>query len=246
MQDGQQIYLPKLTIVNKTLIIFSSVLFILNFILVKTAGMNLINILGLSASGISHGYVHSLITYPFVSNSIFEVILNCLMLWLMGSEFEANWGVKRYVSFIGTTVIGGAVLFLLVSSIFFQGTEIYAFPISGLSGIVASMCMAYAVIYPDRIFSFLMLIPVKAKYFCMILVVITLYQGVASPSGVGAWGQLGAIFSAYLFMVIISHRNMKSLSEKLGKMTQIRSVKKSRAKLSIVKDDSEKPPKYWH
>jgi membrane associated rhomboid family serine protease len=228
------------------LIIFSSALFILYFILVKTVGLNLTNILGLSGSGFFSGHIHSLITYPFVGNSIIEVVLNCLMLWLMGSEFEANWGVKRYVSFLGTTVLGGAILFLLVSSIFFSGSPIYTFPITGLSGIVASMCMAYAVIYPDRLFSFLMIIPVKAKYFCMILVAITLYQGIESPSGVGAWGQLGSIFSAYFFMVIISRRNIKGLSEKLGKMTQLRSMKKGRAKLSIVKDDNENPPKYWH
>lgn len=243
--QAQQIYLPKLTLINKTLIIFSAFIFILNFILVKSAGMNLTNILGLSAAGISGGYIHSLITYPFVTSSIFEVILNCLMLWLMGSEFEANWGVKRYVSFLGTTIIGGALLYLAVCFLFFQGSQIFAHPLSGLAGVVGAMCMAYAVIYPDRIFSFLMLIPVKAKYFCMILVVIALYQGIDSPAGVGAWGQLGAILSAYLFMVAVSRRNFKSLSEKLGKMTQIRSVRKSKAKLSIVKDDNDKPPKYW-
>jgi membrane associated rhomboid family serine protease len=243
--QAQQIYLPKLTLINKTLIIFSAFIFILNFILVKSAGMNLTSILGLSAAGISGGYFHSLITYPFVTNSVFEVILNCLMLWLMGSEFEANWGVKRYVSFLGTTIVGGALLYLAVCFVFFQDSQIFAHPLSGLAGVVGAMCMAYAVIYPDRIFSFLMLIPVKAKYFCMILVVIALYQGIDSPAGVGAWGQLGAILSAYLFMVAVSRRNFKSLSEKLGKMTQIRSVRKSKAKLSIVKDDNDKPPKYW-
>lgn len=245
MQEGQQIYLPKLTKVNRTLIILSAFVFILNFIMMKMGSANLVALLGLSGSALAQGYAHTVITYPFVTNSIFEVILNCLMLWLMGSEFEANWGVKRYLSFLGTTVVGGALLYLGVCLIFFKNTAIFSFPISGLSGIVAAMCMAYAVIYPERIFSFLMLIPVKAKYFCMILVVITLYQGVASPAGVGAWGQLGAILSAYLFMVFVSRRNMRSLSEKTNKMTQVRSVRKSRANLSIVKDDNEKPPKYW-
>ena len=243
--QGQQIYLPKLTAVNRTLIIFSASVFILNFILMKTSGMNLTPILGLSASGVSSGYVHTLFTYPFMTNSIFEVILNSLMLWLMGSEFEANWGAKRYISFLATTVLGGAILYLVVCFLFFRSSIIFSFPLSGLSGIVAAMCMAYAVIYPERIFSFLMIIPVKAKYFCMILVVIALYQGIASPAGVGSWGQLGAIFSAYLFMVMVSRRNISSLSEKINKMTQIKSVRKSRAKLSIVKDDNEKPPKYW-
>ncbi len=247
MNMQSQIYLPKLTLVNKILIILSSAAFILDFILTRfTALGSLTNFFGLSGSAVFSGHIYQMITYPFLSNSIIEVILNCLMLWLMGSEFEANWGTKRYLSFIATTVVGGAMLYLAVIGVFFSGNgALYSYPLTGFAGIVGALCLAYAVIYPDRIFSFLMIIPIKAKYFCMILVVISLYQGVASPTGIGAWGQLGAIASAYLFMIIISHKNFRLLSDKMGKMTQVRGPKKSKAKLSIVKDDNDVPPKYW-
>ncbi len=243
MESHSQIYLPKLTKINKVLIILASVLFILGVILQKSSSIYLGNILGLSAEHFLQGHVYSLVTYPFLSNSIIEVVLNCLMLWLMGSEFEANWGTKRYVNFLLSVVIGGGLLFLGVSSFF---ASIYSFPLTGLSGIVSALCVAYAVIYPDRVFSFMMLIPVKAKYFCMILVAITLFQGLSGPYGVGAWGQLGGILAAYLFMVVVSHRNFKILSQKMSQMTQMRSAKKSKAKLTIVKDDNDSPPKYWH
>ena len=246
MNAQSQIYLPKLTLVNKIMITVSTVVFIMDFIMSKIGGMgSLISIFGLSGANAFSGHIYTLITYPFLSSSLIEVILNCLMMWLMGSEFEANWGTKRYVSFILTTIFGGALLYLGVIALFFQNHVVYAFPLSGFAGIVGALCLAYAVIYPDRIFSFLMIIPVKAKYFCMLLVVISLYQGVASPTGVGAWGQLGAIASAYLFMIAISHRNFKTLADKMSKMTQARPVKKSKAKLSIVKDDNDQPPKYW-
>ncbi|MBC7430156.1 MAG: rhomboid family intramembrane serine protease [Bacteriovorax sp.] len=242
-----QIYLPKLTLINKILIIMSAAAFLLNFALEKFSGIGgLTNFFGLSGSAIFSGHIYQMVTYPFLSNSIIEVILNCLMLWLMGSEFEANWGTKRYLSFILTTIIGGAILYLAVIVIFFSSNgALYSYPLTGFAGIVGALCLAYAVIYPDRIFSFMMIIPIKAKYFCMILVVISLYQGISSPTGIGAWGQLGAIASAYLFMIVISHRNFKLLSDRMGKMTQIKAAKKSKAKLSIVKDDNDTPPKYW-
>lgn len=245
MNGHSQIYLPRLTLVNKVLIIISSVLFILQFAFSKINGGELFSLLGLSAEGVLSGHIYSLITYPFLSHSIIEVILNCLMLWMMGSEFEDNWGRNRYLKFLFTTILGGASIYLLIVFIFFQGSSIFAFPLTGLSGVVASLCMAYAVIYPDRIFSFMMIFPIKAKYFCMILVVIALYQGIASPLGIGAWGQLGGILSAYLFMVIISHKNFKNLAQRFSQMTQVRKPK-SKAKLTIVKDDKEEPPKYWH
>lgn len=245
MNMQSQIYMPRLTKVNKTIIIVSSVLFILDFAFSKLQGFSLMSLLGLSAANVMNGHVYTLITYPFLSHGIIEVILNCLMLWMMGSEFEENWGTKRYISFMLVTILGGAILYLGINFLFFQGHPVFGFPLTGLGGVVGALCMAYAIIYPDRLFSFLMIIPVKAKYFCMILVVIALYQGIASPLGIGAWGQLGAILSAYAFMFIISHKNFKNLGQKLTKMTQAR-PKKSKAKLSIVKDDNENPPKYWH
>lgn len=243
--DQSQIYLPKLTPVNKVLIIISSALFILEFALQKFSAINLGGFFGLSAQHFMSGHVYTLITYPFFSRSLIEVILNCLMLWLMGSEFESNWGTKRYLNFLLSVVAGGGLLFLSISAVFFQGSEVYSFPLIGMAGIVSSLCVAYAVIFPDRVFSFLMVIPVKAKYFCMILVAISLFQGLSGPTGVGAWGQLGGIVAAYLFMVLVSNRNFKILAQKMGQLTQMRTAKKSKAKLTIVKDDNEHPPKYW-
>lgn len=243
--EHSQIYLPKLTPVNKWLIIFSGALFILEFALPHISSLSLGSLLGLSAAHFMNGHIYSILTYPFLSHSLIEVILNCLMLWLMGSEFEANWGRKRYIHFLLSVVVGGGLLFLSICFLFFKGTGIYTFPLVGLSGIVSSLCLAYAVIFPDRIFSFMMLIPIKAKYFCMILVAISLFQGLSGPTGVGAWGQLGGIAAAYLFMIVVSHHNFKLLAQKMGQLTQIRSGKKSKARLTIVKDDNERPPKYW-
>lgn len=240
-----QIYLPRLSKINKGLIILSAVMFILQVIMQMSGGLNLVGLLGLSAEHFFSGHVYSLITYPFLSSSIIEVILNCLMLWLMGSEFEESWGAKRYLKFLASVVIGGGALFLLVNVLFMKGHPVWGFPLTGLSGIVSSLCVAYAVIFPDRIFSFMMIIPVKARYFCWILVAISLFQGVSGPTYVGVWGQLGAIASAYLFMVLVSNRNFQMLSQKVGQMTQLKRSRKGKAKLTIVKDDNDRPPKYW-
>lgn len=245
MDGHSQIYLPRLSKINKGIIIASAVLFVLEVVLQKSGVLYLAPLLGLSAEHFMSGHLYTIITYPLLSSSIIEVILNCLMLWLMGSEFEDNWGSKRYVKFLLTVVIGAGLLFLLVNLIFFKGHPVYGFPLTGLSGIVASLCVAYAVIYPDRVFSFMMVIPVKARYFCWILVAISLFQGISGPMYAGMWGQLGGIAAAYLFMVLVSNRNFKMLSQKVSQMTQMRSARKGKAKLTIVKDDNDRPPKYW-
>lgn len=242
---NNQVYLPKLTLINKIIIIAMSAIFILNFILNKSLAMDLTTTLGLSASTLFKGHLYQLLTYPFIGQSFIELILNALMLWLMGSEFEDNWGKNRYLYFLLAVVLGGGLIYIGISTLFFSGHIVYSFPLTGLSGLVSALCVAYAVIYPTRVFSFMMVIPIQAKYFCWILVAIALYQGVSSPLMIGAWGQLGAILFGFLFMVVVSHRNFKMLASKMSQMTQISSKKKSKAKLSIVKDDDEHPPKYW-
>jgi membrane associated rhomboid family serine protease len=229
MNQHSQIYLPRLSFINKIIIIISSVIFLLDF-----AIHGLSAFLGLSAAGLLSGNVFSLVTYPFLSHSIMEVILNCLMLWLMGSEFEENWGRTRYLRFLGSVVVGGGIIYTLVCFLFFKNSLVFAYPLSGLSGIVSALCVAYAVIFPTRIFSFLMIIPVQAKYFCLILAAIALFQGFQGPAGAGAWGQLGAIASGFLFMQIVSRKKPPKLKPK------------SKAKLTIVKDNNDDtPPKYW-
>lgn len=228
MSEHSQIYLPRLSFINKIIIVASSVLFILDLIV-----HGLSSYVGLSAAGVLNGNIFSIITYPFLSHSLLEVILNCLMLWLMGSEFEESWGRSRYLKFLSTVVIGGGLIYFLVSFAFFRNSLVFSYPLSGLSGIVSALCVAYAVIFPTRIFSFMMIIPIQAKYFCLILAAIALFQGFSGPAGAGAWGQIGAITSGFLFMYLVSRKKAQKPKAK------------SRAKLSIVKDNDEGPPKYW-
>lgn len=242
---NNQLYLPKLTPINKYIIIISAVMFVVNFLLSMSGGASLLNIIGLSASDILSGHVYKFLTYPFGSRSLLELILNSLMLWLMASEFETNWGQKRYIKFLLATVIGGGLLYVLVAAVFFGQSAVFDFELVGLSGIVSAMCLAYAIIFPDRVFSFMMVIPVKAKYFCFLLIIISLFQGLSGPSGVGAWGQLGAILAAFIFMLLTV--NKKGLLGNFlgGSALSARNKSKKSNHLKLVKDDEDKNPKYW-
>lgn len=242
----EQIYLPRLTKINKTIIIASVALFVLNAILGKFASFSLVTILGVSLDGVKSGMVHQLITYPLLGNGIFEVVLNCLMLWLMGSEFETSWGVKRYLTFLLAVVLGAAFLTLGIAALF--PGPMQSFSLTGLSGVVTSLCVAYAFLYPDRLFSFMMVFPVKAKIFCLILAGISLYQGFFTLYAIGAWSQLGAMAMGFLYMYWTTKQSQGRISRGGQTMERWGKSKKSKANLTIVRDDGENndKPKYWH
>lgn len=244
-----QIYLPRLSKGNKFIIIFAVAIFLINSITTKFMNFSLVPIFGLSFEGLFAGKIFQLFTYPFLGNGVFEVVINCLMLWLMGSEFELNWGLKRYLVFLGCVVLGAAFLTLLVAS-FFPG-PLQSFNLTGLSGIVTSLCVAYAFLYPDRIFSFMMVIPVKAKIFCLILAAISFYQGFFTPYGTGAWSQLGAMGMGFSYMWLTTKNSKKKISRDGQSLDYWSKRKKSKANLTIVRDDGDPQnkddrPKYWH
>ena len=80
--------------------------------------------------------------------------------------------------------------------------------------------------------------PVKAKWFCLILIGMLTYQGIFTPGAAGAWGHLGAMASGFGFMFFAS-RNSLSLPS-FGQKKR----PKSKANLRIVKDDDEEGPKH--
>ncbi|MBT7610111.1 MAG: rhomboid family intramembrane serine protease [Bacteriovoracaceae bacterium] len=264
-----QFVLPKLSLINKSIIITTVVLFLLNTILSKS-GMSLYQFLGLSSPGFLKGYVWQVLTYPFISTGLLEVVFGCIMIWFIGSELETMWGRKRYCYFLLFTLVGGGLSFLFMNTVFFGAAAV----LSGLAGATSALCLAYAIIFPDREFTFMLIFPMKAKYFCGILIAMSLYQGVFSGAGgaVLAWGHLGAMLFGYLYMYLVSHPYFKSITpggslsssktdsgrrpgrgnDNPWSLGALKKNKKKKGHLSLVGeedddgDDDDDPPKYLH
>lgn len=231
--------LPYLSYLNKIFIIIHASYFLLSSVLKKAAGLSLDSFFGLSAVMALQGHIYEFITYPFVGRGLLEVIINCLMLWFIGSELEALWGRKRYLKFLLSSTLTAGFIYITISLFFFSDSIVYALPLAGFSGMVSALCVAYAILYPDRTFTFMLLFPMRAKYFCWILVGISLYSGIFTPAGAGAWGHLGAMFGGFVYMWYVSRpKNLKF------------KVKKKSSHLKLIKsgeeDDKEyHKPKYW-
>lgn len=245
MQQSQ-IHVPRLTYVNKIIIIISGVLFLLGAILGKSTGISLPLQLGLSGAKFFSGHIYQVLTYPFVGNGLFEVLFNCLLLWLVGSELEEIWGAKRYAKFLFASSLGASVLFLLLATIFYSGSISYALPLTGLMGVTNFLLLAYAILYPDRLFTFMFIFPMKAWIFCILIICIQLFYGIFSPSGILSLGHLGALISGYLYMLFVSTDRFKNYFK-----SKKRQKKVSKSHLKLVRDDEDDdddenpPPKFW-
>ncbi len=233
-----QMQTPTLSPINKSLLISIVGIFLLNTILKQTAGISLELILGMSASNILSGKIWTIFTYAFVENSFMGVLFNCLLLWFIGSDLELRWGKSTYLKFLVFSILGPGVFYGSLGFILGQSNPAFFNPLLGINGVSYAMLVSYAVIFPDRLFTFMFLFPMKAKYFCMLLGGVELYMGIFSSNSLGSFAHLVAMGTGYGFLKFRSIQANNFLKKK--KMA----AKKSN--LYIVKDDNEdNEPKYW-
>lgn len=230
---------PKLTKLNKMILIATGACFIIASIMRAIGAYSLVKFVGLSADGLFHGLIYQLVTYPFVETQLMSFLFNSLVVWFIGSELESQWGMKVYLRFLLLTVIGVGLIYALVNLIFFFGTSFYFSHLHGLSGINFALLIAYSLLYPDRQMAFMMVFPMRAKTFCWILAGIEAYMAVFSSLST-SWAHLLAMGIAF---VIIHFQSNPLIKKALHTSWKPRSGGKKH--LHIVKDDDQKPPKYW-
>ncbi|MBV9035931.1 MAG: rhomboid family intramembrane serine protease [Acidobacteriaceae bacterium] len=142
-----------------------------------------------------------LVTYMFLHTGISHILWNMLGLWMFGTELERLWGTRKFLRFYFICGIAAAVS-VVVAAYLFGGKEI---PTAGSSGAVYGILMAYGLTFPDRTILFGFLIPIKSKYFVMIIGGIVLLQSYLATaggqgSGVAVLAHLGGLLAGYLYL----------------------------------------------
>lgn len=242
-----QMHVPPLSKINKIIIFAHVGLFLMNSLLNMSTGNSLVGYLGLSVGGMSQGLIYQILTFPFMETGFLSVLFNSMLIWFIGGDLESRWGEKFYAKFLVISTVASGIVYLLIS-LAAKGALSYV-PLLGLGGVVFALLMAYGIIFSERQLTFMLLFPMKAKYFCMVLAGIELYMGVFSPNGKASWAHITAALAGFIYL---KNKSMKARGQSLGDSFKSKSPKKKRGrgKLRIVKDEEDqrpdpKDPKYW-
>lgn len=244
MQNNySQVYFPKLSPINKIILVTVLVIFIIDSLMMKVGGVSLAPFFVLSPATFFKGHVYTLLTYPLLCQSIWELLFNGLLLWFVGAELETLWGRRKYLFFLLFSQLLAGVLFLTIAG-FINGLGPAS--LTSLHGLSQAMILAYGVIFPDRFFSFMFIFPVKAKYFCLIIVAIETYMAFIGQGGMGAVGHLLQMAMAFVAMLLMTKPMIKGWLESDAPLFKVRSNRK-KGHLSLVDNDEDdnRPPKYW-
>jgi len=143
-------------------------------------------------------YIWELFTYMFLHWGFFHIIFNMFALWMFGSDLESLWGGEKFLFYYFLTGIGAGIFDVVVNAVFSSGT---ATATVGASGAIYGLLLAYGMLFPDRPIYLYLLIPIKAKWFVVIMGVIELVSSFGTPgSGISHVAHLGGMVFGFLYL----------------------------------------------
>jgi len=192
------------------------------------------------------GFVWQFVTYIFLhSFEVSHILLNLLMTWFLGSEIERIWGSKKFILYYLSCGIGAGIIysfFVLSWHFFFGGSIGLMTPVVGASGSVFGLILAYGILFGERTIHFMLLFPMKAKTFVLILAGVEflslLTHGVAG-SGVANLAHLGGLFSGLIILTIMAKLEKKTKRTRVSNKTGLRLVVDN-------EKDSDGKTRYWN
>lgn len=194
---------PPLTSMVKKLIIVTSAVFVLTYIPSLISQSPIFDLpfewFALQPYLVIHRfYVWQLVTYLFLHGGWFHIIFNMFALWMFGSDLESSWGSKKFLTYYFLTGIGAGVLDVLLNTIFRPGS---ATATIGCSGAVYGLLLAYGMLFPERVIYLYMVIPIKAKWFVVLMGVIEFVSSFgAAGSEVSHFAHLGGMLFGYIYL----------------------------------------------
>jgi membrane associated rhomboid family serine protease len=166
------------------------------------------------------------LTHMFMHGSISHILFNMFGLWMFGSPLAQMWGKNKFLFFYFSTGIGAAGLQLLVYHLQIQGwvdeLVLQGYPLDeiynslqqqtqslfhvrmvGASGALYGVLVAFAFMFPNAELMLIFLpIPIKAKYFVPLILVMDLFFGFSSYSmgPIAHFAHVGGAISGFLIM----------------------------------------------
>jgi len=130
---------------------------------------------------------------------------NMFALWSVGRVLERVWGKQRFLIFYLACGIGAAIIYQVVDSFVFSNSinDVMV----GASGAIYGMLIAFALLFPNfKIFLLLIPVPVAAKYFVPVLLLIDLSAGITGISifgvNVAHFAHLGGAVTGLLLVTL--------------------------------------------
>ena len=174
------------------------------------------------APGSGYFEPYQVVTSMFMHGGLTHLLFNMYALWMFGSIIEGALGPKRYFTYYLVCGLGALALHWLALYVFAQmsSAELYRFPgggilpgeygipVLGASGAIYGLLVAFAYVAPNAVLQLIIPpIPLKAKYFVLLLAGFDLFAGLSRyNTGIAHFAHLGGALIGFVLLTVWSRR----------------------------------------
>jgi membrane associated rhomboid family serine protease len=196
---GIGIGVPPLTPMVKQIVIVTSAIWLVQFLVAYLGGVDLSLWLGLIPEKVARGEVWRLLTWLVLHSprDPFHVLFNMLMLWMIGGDLERHWGSRAFLRFYLICGLGAGVFVTLAGLASGEGS----FATIGASGALYGLFVAFGTVFAERPMLFMLLFPMKARTMALILTGLAFFFQLSNTGGpVSHIAHLGGAITGFLYL----------------------------------------------
>jgi membrane associated rhomboid family serine protease len=160
---------------------------------------------------VAHGRIFELVSYSFLHENSWHLLGNMLVLWMVGSLEEMEWGAQRFVELYFFSVIGAALTTIVASYLHVFGTA-PNIGVIGASGGTMGLMMALAVLDGDREFMmllfFILPIRLKVKYMVAIIAFGVFVATIQATDHTANVAHVGGLLFGFLWAKFVPRRGL--------------------------------------
>lgn len=194
-----QFGIPALTPMVRALMIACAAVWLAQVVLRLGADFDLAPLFGVVPGAVARGWVWQPLTYMFLHavRDPFHLVFNMLMLWMFGGDLERHFGSRAFLRYYLLCGLGGGASAVLLGLL--RGGIHAAIPTVGASGALFGLLVAYGTIFAERTVLFMLVFPMKARTFALILFALSFFYMISlDGSGVSHVAHLGGALVGFV------------------------------------------------
>lgn len=163
-------------------------------------------------------------TYMFLHGGLGHIAFNMFGLWMFGSQIEALWGQRTFLTYYLLCGLGGSILYGLFNLVG-MGAHTYML---GASAAVFGVLLAYGMMFPNNVILIMFILPMKAKYAVLLFGLIELLS-IPGNSGIANLAHLGGMLAGFIFLAVTMPSSRPAF------LNRILGSTKSKPKIRVVR-----------
>ena len=149
--------------------------------------------LQLTRQGVLQGEIWRLVTWPFLTRGMLQLLFTVLIFYAIGLPLEVTWGTRRFLTLFFVSVLGGGAAGALLNQ-----------TLAGGEAPIVTLMLIYGFMFPDSVLYLFLVMPIRVK--TLAILITAWYLVVYARMRLEGLAMFIGLFSGVLYYVLSTGR----------------------------------------